>query len=100
MAAGLPHTGVHQDVGIHLKAVIPLLDKALPPGVFDIILEPGSQRTIVPSVGQAALNLAALKNKASVFAESYDLFHSFFRVFHHIQKPPRGCSFAQEAPIL
>ena len=82
VAAGLPDAGVHQDVGVHLEAVAALLDEALAPGVLDVVLQPRAEGTVVPGVGQAAVNLGAGEDETAVFAESDDLIHRFFGIVH------------------
>ena len=34
MAAGLPYRGIHQNIRVHLVALIPQLDEAVTPGVL------------------------------------------------------------------
>ena len=92
MAAGLPHTGVHENVGVHLVAVAALLDEALAPGVLHVILETGAQRAVVPGVGKAAVDLGPGKDEAAVLAQGDDFVHGFFSVVHiHFSFPAAGC---------
>ena len=65
VAAGLPDTGIHQDVGVDLIAVAALLNEALAPGVLHVVLQPGAQRAVVPGVGQTAVDLRTGMNKSS-----------------------------------
>ena len=85
MAACLPYSGVHEDIRVDLIAVFSLLDKSLSPRVFDVILQPCAEGAIVPSVGKAAVDLAAGENEASALTKSDDFIHGFFLIFHHIQ---------------
>ena len=82
MAAGHPGLGVHEDGGILPHVVGILLDKLLPPGPFHVIFQLHAQRTVVPGVGQAAVNLGAGEDEAPIFAQGHDLVHGLFRVFH------------------
>ena len=82
MAAGYPGLGVHEDGGVLPHVVGVLLDKFLPPGLLDVVLQLHAQGAVVPGVGQAAVDLAAGKDDAAVFAEGDDLVHRFFGVFH------------------
>ena len=88
VAAGLPDAGIHQNVGVHLEGVVPLLDEALAPGVLDVVLQTGAEGAVVPGVGQAAVDLGAGKDKAPVFAEGHDFVHGFFGVIHSFGFPP------------
>ena len=87
VAAGLPDPGVHEDVGVHLEAVVPLLDELLAPGVLYVVLQPGAQGAVVPGIGQAAVDLGAGEDKAPALAEGDDLFHGLFRVVHSVHTP-------------
>ncbi len=89
MAARLPHARIHEDVGVDLEAVVPLLDELLAPGVLDVVLEPGAERAVVPGVGKAAVDLGAGEDEAAVFAQGDDLVHGFFGVVHCIVPFPR-----------
>ena len=82
MAAGHPGLGVHEDGGVLPHVVGVLLDKFLPPGLLDVVLQLHAQGAVVPGVGQAAVDLAAGEDDAAVFAEGDDLVHRFFGVFH------------------
>ncbi len=78
MAARLPNLRVHKNIGVNLVAVLSLLNKTLSPSIFDIVFESCAERTVVPCVGKTAVNIAAGKNKSSVFAKGNDLVHSLF----------------------
>ena len=82
VAGGDPGLGIHQDGGVQTDVVAVLLDELLPPGPLDVVLQLHAERTVVPGVGEAAVDLAAGKNKAAVLAEGNDFVHCFFRVFH------------------
>ena len=78
---GLPGHGVHQNGRVQAHVVGALLDKLLPPGLLDVVLQLHAQRTVVPGVGKTAVDLAARKNKASAFAQRNQFIH---RQFAHI----------------
>ena len=82
MAAGHPRLGVHEDGGILSHVVGILLHEFLPPGLFDVVLQLHAQRTVVPGVGKAAVDLAAGEDDAAVLTQSHDLVHGLFGVFH------------------
>ena len=82
MAAGHPCLGVHEDGGILSHVVGVLLHEFLPPGLFDVVLQLHAQRTVVPGVGKAAVDLAAGEDDAAVLTQSHDLVHGLFGVFH------------------
>ena len=82
MAAGHPGLGVHEDGGVLPHVVGVLLDKFLPPGLLDVVLQLHAQGAVVPCVGQASVDLGACEDDAAVFAQRHDLIHGLFRVFH------------------
>ena len=82
MAAGHPGLGIHQNGGILPHVVGVLLDELFPPGLLHIVLQLHAQRTVVPGVGQTAVDLGAGKDEAAVFAQGNDLVHGLVSVFH------------------
>ena len=82
VAGGNPGLRIHQDGGVQTDVVAVLLDELLPPGPLDVVLQLHAERTVVPGVGEAAVDLAAGKDETAVFAEGNDLVHGFFGVFH------------------
>ncbi len=82
VTAGHPGLGVHEDGGVLPHVVGVLLDKFLPPGLLDVVLQLHAQGTVVPGVGKAAVDLGAGEDDAAVFAEGDDLVHRLFGVFH------------------
>ena len=78
-----PDLRVHQDGAVQTDVVWGLLDKAFPPGAFDVVFQLNTQRTVVPCVGKTAVDFGACKDKASAFAQRNDFFHCFFVVVHH-----------------
>ena len=53
-----PGFGVHYDSGIEPHVVAVFLHEAFPPGFFDVVFEFHAERTVVPRVGESAVNLA------------------------------------------
>ena len=82
MAGGHPHLGIHQDGGVQTHVIGVLLDKLLPPCLLHIVFQFHTQRTVVPGVGQAAIDLRAGEDKSPSLAQSDDFFHGLFTVFH------------------
>ena len=82
MAGCHPHLGVHQDGAVEAHIVRALLDKLLPPGPLDIVFQLHAQRTVIPCVGEAAVNIRAGIDEPPVFAQGHDLVHGFFTVVH------------------
>jgi len=82
MAARHPGLGIHQDRRVEADVVGILLHELLPPGVLDVLLQLRAERTVVPGVGKAAVDLAAGEHKAAVLAQGNDLVHRLFGVFH------------------
>ena len=80
VTARLPHSRVHKDIGVHLVAVLSLLDKTLSPGVLYIVFQPCAERTVVLCVCKTAVDVAACKNETSVLAKSNYLVHCFFSI--------------------
>ena len=83
MAGSDPGLGIHQNRAVLTHVVGVLLDELLPPGLLHVVLQLHTQRAVVPGVGQAAVDLAAGKDKAAVFAQCDDFVHRLFGVFHH-----------------
>ena len=88
MAGCDPGLGVHENGGVQAYIVGILLNELLPPGLFNIIFQLHAKGAVVPGVGEAAVNFAASKDKAAVFAQGNDFFHSFFGVFHFVSSFP------------
>ena len=82
MAGSHPGLRVHQDGGVQTDIVGAFLHELLHPCLFDIVLELNAQRTVVPAVCQAAVDLAARIDKPAVFAQVYDHVKGFFTVLH------------------
>ena len=91
VAGGDPGLRVHQDSGIKADVIRVLLHELLPPGALDVVLQLNAERAVVPSVGEAAVNLGAGEDEASVLAQSHDPVHGFFGIFHVSSFPAAGC---------
>ena len=75
VAGGHPGLGVHEDGGVQAHVVGVLLHELLPPGALDVVLQLRAQGTIVPGIGETAVDLAAGKDKAPAFAQGHQFFH-------------------------
>ena len=82
MAGGHPGLGIHQDGRIQADVIGAFLDEFLQPGLFDVVLELNAQRTVVPAVGQAAVDFAAGVDEPAVFAQVDDHVQGLFTVLH------------------
>ena len=82
MTGGNPGLGIHQNGGVEPDVVRVLLNKFFPPGLFYIVLQLNAQRTVIPGVGKAAINLAARENKAPALAQGHKFLHGFLGVLH------------------
>ncbi len=80
MTACLPNSRMHKDIRVNLVAVFSLLDETLSPCIFYIVFKPRAERTVVPCIGKSAVNIAARKNKASVFTKRNNLVHCLFSI--------------------
>ena len=57
MTGGNPGLRIHEDGAVNADILRTLLDKLLPPGPLDIILEFNAQVPIIPGIGQASIDL-------------------------------------------
>ncbi len=75
VTAGFPDLRVHDDSRIQAHHVFTLAGHGAPPGVAQVALELGSERTVVPEAADTAVDLARLVDEASALAETDELFH-------------------------
>ena len=75
VSRGLPDHRMHDDRRVEGHDVVAQLDGVAPPGAFDVLLEHGSQRSIIPEAVDAAVDLAGLKDEAAPFRKRGNLFH-------------------------
>ena len=54
---GHPDLWIHQNGGVLPHVVGALLNKLLPPGPLDVVLQLHTQGTVIPGIGQSAINL-------------------------------------------
>ncbi len=78
MTGSDPNLRVHQDGAVQADIVWALLNKAFPPCAFNIVFQLYTKRTIIPGVGETAVDFGTSKNEASALAQSNDFFHGFF----------------------
>src|SRR3989338_10325303 len=87
VAGGLPDLGVHNERRVNADHVGPLMHKAPPPLLLDIIFKLGTQWSVIPRVLQTTVNLRTGKNKTPPFSQGSYFFHpvrniSLFVFFH------------------
>jgi len=73
-----PGARVHQDGRVQSHHVVAFLDDRPPPQVLDILLELRTQGAVVPTVGQASVDLRAGIDEAASLAERHDLVEQVF----------------------
>ena len=98
MTGSNPGLGIHQNGGVQTDIVRILLDKLLPPGTLDIVLQLDTQRAVVPGVGKAAVDFTACKNEAAILAQSDNFVHGFLRVFHVFPLPRLAAALNKFSP--
>ena len=82
MPGGFPGFRVHQNCAVQPDIVRAFLHKFLPPHALDIVFQLNTERTVIPCVCKAAVNLGAAVYKASALAKRNELLHRLFRIFH------------------
>ena len=65
VAAGDPGLGMHEDGGVQADDVIAPADHGMPPSLFDVAFKLDAEGAVVPSGGEAAVDLAALKDETA-----------------------------------
>ena len=65
MAGSHPGLWIHQDCAVKAHVVGTFLDKFLPPGFLDIVLEFNSQGAVIPCVRETAVDFGARENESS-----------------------------------
>ena len=82
MSRGDPGLGVHKNCGVKTNVVLVLLHKLFKPSLLDVVFKRHTERTVIPGIGESAVNLRAGIYKASALAERNDFFHCLFGVLH------------------
>ena len=92
MTRGNPGHGVHENSGVEADVVRAFLYELLAPRRLDVVFELNAERTVVPGVRKAAVDLRAGVHEATALAQGDDFFHCFFAVVH-FQSPfgTAGC---------
>ena len=75
VAACDPYVGVHQDRAVDAGVERIFLHEFLPPRALDVVFELDAERTVVPCVGEPAVDLAAGEDEASALAEGDEFVH-------------------------
>ena len=76
-----PGLRVHQNRRVEADIVLGLLHEFSPPGVLDVLFQFRAQWTVIPCIGQTAVNLGTRIDKPSVLREGNDFFHCNFSVY-------------------
>ena len=71
-----PNVGIHENRAVETRVEGVFLNEFFPPSALDIVFEFYAERTVVPGVGETAVDFAARKDETSAFAQSYELIHS------------------------
>ena len=87
MPRSLPCARIHQNGAIYARIMGIFLYEFFPPRLFDVIFQLHAQRTVVPGIGETAVNFASGKNEAPVFAKGNEFFHRHRSLFSHIVSP-------------
>ena len=78
MTGSHPCLRVHQDSAVHTYVVGISLYEFLPPCLFNIVFEFDTKITVIPGVGQSAIDLGARIYKTSGFCQGNDFVHCLF----------------------
>lgn len=73
-----PYVGIHEDSAVKSRVERVFLDKLFPPRTLDVVFEFYAQRTVIPCIGESAVNLAACEDETSAFAEGDKFVHCQF----------------------
>ena len=73
-----PCLGIHEDCTVNTYIVGILLNKLLPPRLFNIILKLDSKISVIPGIRKSAIYLRSGIYESSSFRKSHDLVHCFF----------------------
>ena len=87
VARRFPGAGVHENGAVHARVVGIFLHKLFPPRLFDVVFQLHAQRAVIPCIGETAVNFAARKDKAPVFAKGNKFFHRHRSFFCHDPSP-------------
>jgi hypothetical protein len=85
VAAGLPHSGVHEDSGVQTHDVLVELGHGLPPVAADVVLQLNAVRAVVVGGAKAVVDLAALEHEAVLFGMADKGFKAVFLVAHFLK---------------
>ena len=77
---GLEDVLVGEDRAVEADDVVALVYMFAPPVVFEVALQLGAERPVVPAAVESAVDLGGLEDEAAAFAQAHDLLH-FLGVF-------------------
>ena len=70
-----PNVGIHQNGAVDTRVESIFLHEFFPPGALYVVFQLDAERTVVPGVGETAVNFAAGINKAPAFAKGDQFVH-------------------------
>src|SRR3989344_711933 len=82
VSARLPYFRIHQQGRINSDDIIALIDKLVPPRIFNILFQFNAQWTIIPRIGQTAVYFRAREYKATALAEGNYFFEFIVHLFN------------------
>ena len=85
MSRRFPNFRIHEYGAVQSEVVFALGDELLPPCFFDVVVQLHADRTVVPSVGKPAVNIASRENQPARLAQRNQLIHCYF----HTRRPFR-----------
>lgn len=77
MSGGDPYLGIHEDRGIEEDHIGSLLGEVPYECIFEVFLENGSVRSVIPRIRKSAVDLGTLEYETSSFAELDYIFHLY-----------------------
>ncbi len=75
MTGGFPDSGMHQNAGIDAFDVVPFVHHGFPPQFFNIFFQFNSQRAVIVTTVNSAVNFAALKYKSAALGQRRQFVH-------------------------
>ena len=87
-----PDLPVHEDRAVHADDIVAFPHHAAPPEILQVPFQLSSERSVIPTAVQAAVDFARLEDKSPALAEADDLFHAIRAglCLSHIGNPNNG----------
>ena len=80
VAGGHPNAGIHQNGAVDAHIVRAFLYEFLPPCFFDVVFQLNAERSVIPAVRKAPVNLGAGIDKSAVCGKSNNFLHCFHTI--------------------